>query len=199
MSSSIPENNIGVSDSEAKDKKAWVQFDDESDNKVSTSESQSTLTQKSPETVKQTKAMGDENVVRNSVNENSCDNVADKNNSGDYSGAVISTESVQINLDRSGLNHSIGIEDSNMSFNAKTNSLKTIDLRNPSNNGRTASNNATSNSSGYIRQGFANGDTIVTLLPVNTRWPWVTPAKFKPELVPEELMAQGLTVILLKF
>lgn len=194
MSSSIPENNIGVSDSEAKDKKAWVQFDDESDNKVSTSESQSTLTQKSPETVKQTKAMGDENVVRNSVNENSCDNVADKNNSGDYSGAVISTESVQINLDRSGLNHSIGIEDSNMSFNAKTNSLKTIDLRNPSNNGRTASNNATSNSSGYIRQGFANGDTIVTLLPVNTRWPWVTPAKFKPELVPEELMAQGLTL-----
>jgi hypothetical protein len=32
------------------------------------------------------------------------------------------------------------------------------------------------------------------LLPVNTRWPWITPAKFRPELVPEELMAQGLTV-----
>ena len=40
----------------------------------------------------------------------------------------------------------------------------------------------------------ANGDIIVTLLPVNTRWPWVTPAQFRPELVPEELMAQGLTV-----
>lgn len=39
-----------------------------------------------------------------------------------------------------------------------------------------------------------NGDIIVTLLPVNTRWPWITPAKFRPELVPEELMAQGLTV-----
>lgn len=34
----------------------------------------------------------------------------------------------------------------------------------------------------------------MTLLPVNTRWPWVTPAQFRPELVPEELMAQGLTV-----
>ena len=40
----------------------------------------------------------------------------------------------------------------------------------------------------------ANGDIVVTLLPVNTRWPWVTPAQFRPELVPEELMAQGLTV-----
>lgn len=41
---------------------------------------------------------------------------------------------------------------------------------------------------------LANGDIIVTLLPVNTRLPWITPAKFRPELVPEELMAQGLTV-----
>lgn len=41
---------------------------------------------------------------------------------------------------------------------------------------------------------LANGDIIVTLLPVNTQWPWITPAKFRPELVPEELMAQGLTV-----
>lgn len=41
---------------------------------------------------------------------------------------------------------------------------------------------------------LANGDIIVTLLPVNTRFQWVTPARFRPELVPEELMAQGLTV-----
>ncbi|XP_044750225.1 uncharacterized protein LOC123310687 isoform X2 [Coccinella septempunctata] len=45
-----------------------------------------------------------------------------------------------------------------------------------------------------IRQGFVNGDVIVTLLPVNTKFPWVTPARFRPELVPEELMAQGLTL-----
>ncbi|XP_055539054.1 uncharacterized protein LOC129726421 isoform X3 [Wyeomyia smithii] len=49
-------------------------------------------------------------------------------------------------------------------------------------------------STGRVREGFANGDVIVTLLPTNTRWPWVTPAVFKPELVPEELMAQGLTL-----
>lgn len=47
---------------------------------------------------------------------------------------------------------------------------------------------------GVIRQGFANGDIIVTLLPVNTKLPWITPAHFRPELVPEELMAQGLTL-----
>lgn len=35
---------------------------------------------------------------------------------------------------------------------------------------------------------------IVTLLPINTRWPWIIPPVFRPELVPEELMAQGLTV-----
>ena len=34
----------------------------------------------------------------------------------------------------------------------------------------------------------------MTLLPVNERFPWVTPAKFRPELVPEELMAPCLTV-----
>lgn len=45
-----------------------------------------------------------------------------------------------------------------------------------------------------IRQGFSNGDVIVSLLPTNTKFPWITPAKFRPELVPEELMAQGLTL-----
>ncbi|XP_045134265.1 transmembrane protein 268-like isoform X2 [Portunus trituberculatus] len=45
-----------------------------------------------------------------------------------------------------------------------------------------------------VRQGFSNGDVIVTLLPQNTSMPWITPAQFRPELVPEELMAQGLTL-----
>lgn len=49
-------------------------------------------------------------------------------------------------------------------------------------------------STGRVREGFANGDVIVTLLPVNTKMPWITPPTFRPELVPEELMAQGLTV-----
>lgn len=51
-------------------------------------------------------------------------------------------------------------------------------------------------SSGRVREGFSNGDVIVSMLPINTRWPWITPALFRPELVPEELMAQGLTVSL---
>lgn len=43
-------------------------------------------------------------------------------------------------------------------------------------------------------QQFENGDVIVTLLPVNERFPWVTPARFRPELVPEELMAPSLSL-----
>lgn len=34
----------------------------------------------------------------------------------------------------------------------------------------------------------------MTLLPVNEKFPWVTPARFRPELVPEELMAPVLTL-----
>lgn len=37
----------------------------------------------------------------------------------------------------------------------------------------------------------------MTLLPLNEGWDWVTPAKFKAHLVPEELMAQSLTVKLI--
>lgn len=42
--------------------------------------------------------------------------------------------------------------------------------------------------------GFSNGDIIVNVLPTNQRCAWVTKAEFKPELVPEELMATGLTL-----
>jgi hypothetical protein len=45
----------------------------------------------------------------------------------------------------------------------------------------------------------ANGDIIVSLLPVNESLPWITPAIFRPELVPEELMAQGLSVMAFHF
>ena len=52
-----------------------------------------------------------------------------------------------------------------------------------------------SRSNDHIRgRRFHNGEVIVTLLPVNEKWPWVNPAKFRPELVPEELMAPILTV-----
>ncbi|KAJ8680457.1 hypothetical protein QAD02_016244 [Eretmocerus hayati] len=115
----------------------------------------------------------------------------------EYGGAVLATDSVQINLDRSGLSRSVVNEGPEQNvqlpavgvYNPKSASLKTIDLREGT-NGR----NLISTPIGNIRQGFANGDTIVTLLPVNTKWPWITPARFRPELVPEELMAQGLTL-----
>merc|ERR1712222_264842 len=36
--------------------------------------------------------------------------------------------------------------------------------------------------SAAVQQQFENGDVVVTLLPVNERFPWVTPARFRPEL-----------------
>ena len=39
-----------------------------------------------------------------------------------------------------------------------------------------------------------NGQLIVTVLPTNSKYPWITPARFRPELVPEELMAPELSV-----
>jgi len=41
---------------------------------------------------------------------------------------------------------------------------------------------------------YVNGDPIVTMLPVNEKLPWVFPARFRPELVPEELMSPTLTL-----
>ncbi|GAB6025008.1 hypothetical protein CHUAL_010119 [Chamberlinius hualienensis] len=41
---------------------------------------------------------------------------------------------------------------------------------------------------------FANGDILVNLLPQNDRCSWLTRAIFRPELVPEELMSNHLTL-----
>lgn len=110
--------------------------------------------------------------------------------------AVINTESIQVNLERS-----ISSLSENNTPTPDPKPLRNIEL-------------PTATIVEPVRQGFckcnlngvrvlftsfwsrfvANGDVIVTLLPVNTRFPWITPAQFRPELVPEELMAQGLTV-----
>lgn len=97
----------------------------------------------------------------------------------DDSPAIISTESVQVNLERS-LSKSVTENTSNNVAVLDPKPLRNIELP-----------VATVEP---IRQGFLNGDVIVTLLPINSRFPWITPAVFRPELVPEELMAQGLTL-----
>ncbi|XP_044735498.1 uncharacterized protein LOC123297764 isoform X3 [Chrysoperla carnea] len=93
--------------------------------------------------------------------------------------AVINTESVQVNLDGRSVNQAKSPAKKNdIAVDTGPSTLRTIELGNNE----------------VVRQGFINGDVVVTLLPVNTRWPWITPAQFRPELVPEELMAQGLTL-----
>lgn len=175
--------------------KNWVQFEDEAPTKDNNSIKEKVKTN-APAVIKPESVTV--NVEKIGKSTDKSDNQQIKNH--EYKGAVISTESVQINLDRSGLSRSItsGSPELNLPSEVrvsdpKSASLKTIDLRDIS-NGRSTTNNIISTPIGNIRQGFANGDTIVTLLPVNTKWPWITPAKFRPELVPEELMAQGLTV-----
>lgn len=176
--------------------KNWVQFEDETADKDNGSMEEEKRKTNTPAVIKPESVTVNVEKIGKSVDKP--DNQQTK--SHEYKGAVISTESVQINLDRSGLSRSVTSESPELNLpsevrvsDPKSASLKTIDLRDVS-NGRSATNNIISTPIGNIRQGFANGDTIVTLLPVNTRWPWITPARFRPELVPEELMAQGLTV-----
>ncbi|XP_032672310.1 transmembrane protein 268 isoform X2 [Odontomachus brunneus] len=175
--------------------KNWVQFEEEPGPKETTDVERKTNSG-TPAVIQPESVTVQVDKINKSIEQ---PDINDKE-TNEYRGAVIATESVQINLDRSGLNRSITSDTPDLKLSpdvraaeAKSASLKTIDLRDTS-NGRSTSSNVINTSIGNIRQGFANGDTIVTLLPVNTRWPWITPARFRPELVPEELMAQGLTL-----
>ncbi|XP_052747279.1 uncharacterized protein LOC112058255 isoform X2 [Bicyclus anynana] len=80
--------------------------------------------------------------------------------------AVLRAETVHVNIDRG---------DKNIESMSQSSVMKNVEYR-------------------TVRPAFSNGDIIVTLLPTNTKWPWITAARFRPELVPEELMAQGLTL-----
>ncbi|KAL1491015.1 hypothetical protein ABEB36_011676 [Hypothenemus hampei] len=136
--------------------KTWVKFDDET--REQTSELKQIKLEKPPK-----------KTVKKPVDD-------------DDAAAVIPTESVQVNLERS-LSRSMteqSPENGNNVAVLNPNPMRNVELP-------VAAVEP-------IRQGFSNGDIIVTLLPTNTRFPWVTPAIFRPELVPEELMAQGLTL-----
>ncbi|XP_046961907.1 uncharacterized protein LOC124531383 isoform X1 [Vanessa cardui] len=124
------------------DRKSWVKFDDESPQ-------QSDLKLKSK--------VSDESAV-STIRQTTASNSAIP--------AVLKTETVHVNLDRS---------ENNIEPLSQSAVMKNVEYIN-------------------ARHGFSNGDVIVTLLPTNTKWPWITTARFRPELVPEELMAQGLTL-----
>ncbi|CAH0404733.1 unnamed protein product [Chilo suppressalis] len=127
-----------------KPREGWVKFDDE----IQTGQIVTSVQDEEPDLKTST----------------SSDNVA--SSSSNHPPAVLKTESVHVNLDRS----------ERVSEPVKQTTITTnVEFIN-------------------IRHGFSNGDIIVTVLPVNTKWPWVSPARFRPELVPEELMAQGLTL-----
>ncbi|RZF31859.1 hypothetical protein LSTR_LSTR009506 [Laodelphax striatellus] len=179
MSSPSPTNEAGNSATPAK---KWVQF--EEDEKL---RAQSESNSSSSKAAAEGERNGSSNLktldapIRANLQNHA-------QNPGDYSGAIISTESVHVTLDRGGLNRSLSSTDGPIDAAVGVNNLRTVDLHDAP-NGRSATS-----STGAVRQGFANGDIIVTLLPVNSKFPWITPAKFRPELVPEELMAQELSL-----
>nr|XP_018902601.1 PREDICTED: transmembrane protein C9orf91 homolog isoform X1 [Bemisia tabaci] len=167
---SINEDPLNVSNS-SKPKK-WVQFEDE--------EIKSRKEEDEPDDSRNGTVATAEVVER--ITSESQNNHRSESNYG--GGAVLKTESVHINLNQR------PVMDSGPGTPSTAVNMRTIDL-----NQTPVGASATSNpSAAILRQGFANGDIIVTLLPVNSKFPWVTPAKFRPELVPEELMAQGLTL-----
>ncbi|KAG8233653.1 hypothetical protein J437_LFUL013699, partial [Ladona fulva] len=205
--------------------KEWVSFEDEDDKprpNIAKEESPNTaLEEVSRKTPQSNERSEEENKIeadgsdtqsrRNKKEERSAPS-KDKNTPIDRGApAVILTETVHVNLDRS-LNRMTGSEVASGVTSGRlpdNQTLSTVDLASSNGaSGREAvGNNQISSvvsgtvlnsvgipNSSSVREGFVNGDIIVTLLPVNTKWPWITPAQFRPELVPEELMAQGLTL-----
>ncbi|XP_050361789.1 uncharacterized protein LOC126781057 isoform X2 [Nymphalis io] len=124
------------------DRKNWVKFDDESPQQ------------------------SDFNLKSEVVDESAASTIRHSTASNSAIPAVLKTETVHVNLDRS---------ENNIEPLSQSAVMKNVEYIN-------------------TRHGFTNGDVIVTLLPTNTKWPWITTARFRPELVPEELMAQGLTL-----
>ncbi|XP_057373850.1 uncharacterized protein LOC130694773 isoform X2 [Daphnia carinata] len=111
-----------------------------------------------------------------------------------YNGAVIDTETVQIDIDKLKQLAQLKVpegdvqgEDLQKTVNPTMRNINLDDLDG-------AENNLAAMVDPSIQRGFSNGDVIVTVLPVNQKWPWITPAEFRPELVPEELMAEGLSL-----
>ncbi|XP_063698578.1 uncharacterized protein LOC134829441 isoform X4 [Culicoides brevitarsis] len=175
-------------------KREWVKFDDDdaNKNKIQTHPLEKTeddtpavlATESVHVTIASPKSISPKNSVAasssTSVLATSASSNPNNNNNNNNNGLTSKQHPVTNNLNLNKTSQPAVIElPSNNVIMASTpgNQLRTIEL-----------------SSGRIREGFANGDIIVTLLPVNTRLPWITPAKFRPELVPEELMAQGLTL-----
>jgi len=109
-----------------------------------------------------------------------------------YNGAVIDTQSVQVEIDKvKQISQSVTNEPTSNQRSTPGNfssTLRTINLDENYSSGLTSVIDPT-----YQRR-FANGDVIVSVLPVNKKWPWIIPAEFRPELVPEELMAEGLSL-----
>merc|ERR1712071_578023 len=111
-----------------------------------------------------------------------------------YNGAVIDTESVQVDIDKvkqiaQSTTNQEGQNQTGTSSRNLNSTLRTISLDEAYSSGLTPTPIDT-----CLQRRFANGDVIVSVLPVNQKWPWIIPANFMPELVPEELMAEGLSL-----
>ncbi|CRK99945.1 CLUMA_CG013243, isoform B [Clunio marinus] len=99
----------------------------------------------------------------------------------DSAPAVLDTESIHVTIESTPKTKDVGSQNGNNKISKPPENIspvmRTVEL-----------------GTERIQEGFVNGEIIVTLLPVNESFAWITPAVFRPELVPEELMAEGLTL-----
>ncbi|XP_058820309.1 uncharacterized protein LOC131682665 isoform X2 [Topomyia yanbarensis] len=177
---SVTNKLSGLSDKELNKTTNWVKFDDDEGGKKATAASQSSSSNKVmavPATNEVTPAVLATESVHVTVDSRlpGTPKQSSQVSSGGSSKLMVTTSAS--NTNKTSQPAVIDIPKQSVNVVQPIQSMRTIEL-----------------STGRVREGFANGDVIVTLLPTNTRWPWITPAVFRPELVPEELMAQGLTL-----
>ncbi|KAJ6223248.1 hypothetical protein RDWZM_001793 [Blomia tropicalis] len=163
-----------------KNESKWVQFDENGDERRSESKNETVNNYATIE-------LSNSIEISHRPQAKSSSNV-DGNNS--------STTTV-INNTKSNINgkhhHQQEITHSTPSTSMVTNNVAKMSIPSTSTMG-TGSSNGNSTNVSTVTNHFTNGDLIVNLLPLNDGCDWVTPARFKPNLVPEELMAQSLTL-----
>ncbi|KAH9517774.1 hypothetical protein DERF_008407 [Dermatophagoides farinae] len=176
---------------------SWVQFDDQQTSDQQQSSLPTTInslkTIDSKSVVVNDDGDGDDNINKSAIRLKSSNSSAENNQQSQQQqqqqfatidlSANSTTQVLQINGGNSGGNGGGGGNSTNIAGSSSSSNL-------------TKSNHSNTSSSvlNIPKSGFSNGDIVVTLYPLNNNCAWLTPATFKAHLVPEELMAQPLTL-----
>nr|XP_046909056.1 uncharacterized protein LOC124490576 [Dermatophagoides farinae] len=177
---------------------SWVQFDDQQTSDQQQSSLPTTInslkTIDSKSVVVNDDGDGDDNINKSAIRLKSSNSSAENNQQSQQQqqqqfatidlSANSTTQVLQINGGNSGGNGGGGGNSTNIAGSSSSSSNLT----------KSNHSNTSSSVLNIPKSGFSNGDIVVTLYPLNNNCAWLTPATFKAHLVPEELMAQPLTL-----